>query len=85
VRYFGSYAGTTGGPFAKYYQPDLAASYQQVAPVELDFQISYQWNPRTANIQVAVATGNAPPQQVQVDSVPVARPAVSTGRTRKKN
>jgi hypothetical protein len=45
---------------AKYYQSDLAAAYQQVSPVELDFQISYQWNTKIANIQVAVATGSGP-------------------------
>jgi hypothetical protein len=65
IRYFGQYAGTTGGPFAKYFQNDLAAEYQRVSPVALDFQISYQWNPKIANIQVAVATGNAPPPKAQ--------------------
>lgn len=60
IRYFGSYAGTTGGPFAKYFQPDLAAAYTTVNPVEIDFQLSYQWNPKLANLLVAVRTGAAP-------------------------
>jgi hypothetical protein len=62
VRYFGSYAGTTGGPFAKYYQPDLALAYQQVSPVEIDFQLSYQWNPKLANLQVGVRTSAPQPK-----------------------
>jgi hypothetical protein len=57
MRYFGSYAGTTGGPFAKYYQPDLANAYSTVTPLEIDFQISYQWNTKIANVQVAVRNG----------------------------
>ena len=56
LRYFGHYAGTTGGIFAKYEQPDLAAAYAKVQPAELDFTLSYQWNPKTANILVATQT-----------------------------
>jgi hypothetical protein len=83
MRYFGQYAGTTGGPFAKYYQSDLAAAYQRVAPVELDFQISYQWNPKVANVQVAVATGNARTKAAQAEPIPVATPVTETERKRK--
>jgi hypothetical protein len=57
MRYFGAYAGTTGGPFAKYFQSDLANTYATVQPVEVDFQISYQWNTKIANVQVAVKSG----------------------------
>lgn len=55
-RFFGHYTGTTGGIFAKYEQPDLAAAYAKVQPAELDFTLSYQWNPKTANILVATQT-----------------------------
>ena len=87
IRYFGQYVGTTGGPFAKYYQSDLAEAYQRVNPVELDFQISYQWKTKIANLQVAVATAGAPPEQPEVSTSRVAarrgkramaRPAGST-------
>lgn len=53
LRFFGRYTNTTGGIFAKYYQPDLAESFSRVQPAPLDFQISYQFDPKQANVMVA--------------------------------
>jgi hypothetical protein len=53
LRFFGHYNGTTGGAFAKYEQPDLAAAYAHTTTADLDFSLSYQWNPKTANILIA--------------------------------
>jgi hypothetical protein len=53
LRFFGRYTNTTGGIFAKYYQPDLAESFARVQPAPLDFQISYQFDPKQANVMVA--------------------------------
>jgi len=69
LRYFGSYAGTTGGPFAKYFQSDLASAYATVNPVEVDFQLSYQWDRKKVNLLVASRVGGAPAPK------PVAKPA----------
>ena len=54
LRYHGNYAGTTGGAFARYYQPDLAARHAAESRGQLPFQLSYQWDPRKANALVAV-------------------------------
>lgn len=64
LRYFGSYTGTTGGPFEKYYQPDLAAAYTAANAAEIDFQLSYQWNTKLANLLVAVRTSMPAPAPV---------------------
>jgi hypothetical protein len=56
LRFFGHYTGTTGGIFAKYEQPDLAAAYARTTTTDLDFSLSYQWNPKTANILIATPT-----------------------------
>ena len=56
LRFFGRYTNTTGGIFAKYYQPDLAESFARVQPAPLDFQISYQFDPKEANVMVATRT-----------------------------
>jgi len=62
LRFFGNYQGTTGGPFEKYYQPELAAAYTNAKAAPLDFQLSYQWNTKLANLMVAVRTAaNAEP------------------------
>lgn len=62
LRYFGTYSGTTGGPFAKYYQPELAAAYTNANAAGIDFQLSYQWNTKLANVLVAVrSAANAEP------------------------
>jgi hypothetical protein len=53
LRFFGRYVNTTGGIFAKYYQNDLAEAYSRVQPAPLDFQISYQYDPKEANLMVA--------------------------------
>lgn len=53
LRFFGRYTNTTGGIFAKYYQRDLAESFARVQPAPLDFQISYQYDPKQANVMVA--------------------------------
>jgi hypothetical protein len=53
LRFFGRYTNTTGGIFAKYYQNDLAEAYNRVQPAPLDFQISYQYDPKEANVMVA--------------------------------
>jgi hypothetical protein len=53
LRFFGRYTNTTGGIFAKYYQSDLAAAYARTQTTPLDFQISYQYDPKTANVMVA--------------------------------
>jgi hypothetical protein len=57
LRFFGRYTNTTGGIFAKYYQADLAEAFAQVRPAPLDFQISYQYDPKEANVMVATRTG----------------------------
>lgn len=76
VRYFGSYVDTTGGPFAKYYQPDLAAVYASVNPVAIDFQLSYQWDRTKANVLVATRTGAAAPK-------PAPTPKTAPAKTRR--
>jgi hypothetical protein len=76
LRYFGNYAGTTGGPFAKYYQADLATAYASVNPPELDFQLSYQWNLGTANALIAVRTARP--------ALKVSPPAIGEGKLRQK-
>jgi hypothetical protein len=53
LRFFGRYTNTTGGIFAKYYQSDLADAYARTQTTSLDFQISYQYDPKTANVMVA--------------------------------
>jgi hypothetical protein len=53
LRFFGRYTNTTGGIFAKYYQVDLAEAFARVQPAPLDFQISYQYDPKEANVMVA--------------------------------
>jgi hypothetical protein len=53
LRFFGRYTNTTGGIFAKYYQADLAEAFARVQPAPLDFQISYQYDPKEANVMVA--------------------------------
>lgn len=57
LRFFGRYTNTTGGIFAKYYQPDLAEAFARVQPAPLDFQISYQFDPKAANVMVATRSG----------------------------
>jgi hypothetical protein len=57
LRFFGRYVNTTGGIFAKYYQADLAEAFARVQPAPLDFQISYQYDPKEANVLVATRTG----------------------------
>jgi hypothetical protein len=54
LRYYGNYAGTTGGAFAKYDQRDLAECHASQSRGPLPFQLSYQWDPRKANALVAV-------------------------------
>ncbi len=82
LRYFGSYAGTTGGPFEKYYQPDLAAAYTAANAAEIDFQLSYQWNTKLANLLVAVRTG-APASKPPANAAPTPE-AASARRLRPK-
>jgi hypothetical protein len=57
LRFFGRYTNTTGGIFAKYYQADLAEAFARVQPAPLDFQISYQFDPKEANVLVATRSG----------------------------
>jgi hypothetical protein len=54
LKLYGSYKGTTGGAFARYYQRDLADRYAAESRGPLPFQLSYQWDPRKANALVAV-------------------------------
>lgn len=84
LRYFGTYAGTTGGPFAKYYQSELANAYANANAAPIDFQISYQWNPKLANLLVAVRSGaNAVPVRTAV-AVPAKKPVSKTGGAKKR-
>ncbi|MEQ1858954.1 MAG: hypothetical protein ABMA13_03360 [Chthoniobacteraceae bacterium] len=90
LRYFGSYAGTTGGPFAKYYQPDLAAAYGSVSPVAIDFQLSYQWDRAKANLVVATRTAApAPPPTpkpiVKAAPKPAAKPVKKSAKPAAQN
>jgi hypothetical protein len=64
MRYFGNYVGPTE-LFAKYYQPDLAQTYAQAKPAELDFVLSYRWNPKEAIVMVGTQTGSAPPPKAE--------------------
>jgi hypothetical protein len=81
VRFFGHYSGTTGGVFAKYEQPDLAAAYAHTTTADLDFSLSYQWNPRTANILIATPAASAP--KVAHTSAPAKKSAKTSGKKRK--
>lgn len=56
LRLFGQYTGTTGGIFAKYFQADLQDAYARTQTTPLSFQISYQYDPRTANLLIATRT-----------------------------
>lgn len=68
LRFFGTYQGTTGGPFEKYYQPELAGAYTNAKAAPIDFQLSYQWNTKLANLMVAVRTAaNAEPAGASSD------------------
>jgi hypothetical protein len=90
MRYFGTYVGTTGGPFSKYYQPDLGAAYTSANAAPIDFQLSYQWDTKKANLMVAVRTGGAPeapkpapqadskPKKTSGGSKPAAKPSAQT-------
>jgi hypothetical protein len=82
LRYFGSYVGTTGGPFAKYYQPDLAAAYANANAASIDFQLSYQWDRGKANLLVAARTGSA---QVAQPAPPVVAKTKSTTTAKAKS
>ena len=83
VRFFGHYTGTTGGIFAKYHQADLAAAYEQVQTADLDFSLSYQWNPKTANIVVATQTA-APKAAPAAPAKKATAPAAPAKKHRRK-
>ena len=80
LRFFGHYVGTTGGIFAKYEQPDLAAAYAHTTTADLDFSLSYQWNPKTATI--LIATPAAAPKIAS--TTPAKKSSKTTGKKRKE-
>lgn len=62
ISFFGHYNGTLD-LFKKYYQPDLAAAYQQTGALPLDFGTGYKWRQGESNLMLATRQAAAPKAQ----------------------
>lgn len=62
IAFFGRYNGTLD-LFKKYYQPDLAAAYQQTGAQPLEFGTGYKWRQGESNLLLATRQAAAPKAQ----------------------
>jgi hypothetical protein len=62
ISFFGHYNGTLD-LFKKYYQPDLAAAYQQTGALPLDFGTGYKWRQGESNLLLVTRQAGAPKAQ----------------------